>query len=742
MHNGHLTSSLLSRWLQTLALLLCLVLLWGCNSTVQRPVFHAQNGQLDLRSWSLNQHPVIELGGEWEIDWPYSQRIQVPQKWESVIDETYQQRAQYRLQMQLPPEALQQPLLIYLPQSGPHLSVWANGQLVTQSGLKLNPQRHSSSRTQSAEAFYPQSSELTLRILMINAGEHSSGLISPVQLGRASPLRQQLQQGQFVLSLILGATLIFILYHLFLFSQRPSETVLFYFALSSVVAFFYIDAFHAHTLEYLFVEWPLALSLRVTRFCLYSFLLVSIVYTEKALSVRYFRSFHILNTLMSSLLLLSLALPLPISNWVFFHCYFPWVSFHIGVSFVIIFKAWRRRQPGVKLFIASGTIFVLCCFFDVLVDIHLLQATYLVPWGYFAFCLGQATLLSQRFQEDFVQVKDLSQALQRSNLELEDRVTERTQELTAKSQELESLLDFKEQIMRMLAHDLKNPLHVILNSTTPSQKFKTSELRHIHRAAQDMDQLVQHLLEMKDLQAPQLPVQIEAIQVQQSLKQALDSLEPWLTPLQIRIINELPRQLEVMADAHLLVRVFQNVLSNAIKSVNAQGVIQISSHLQAQELILKIEDNGKGLDESFVDEAFDMFSSRFSNPDLPSNGLGLPFCKLAMESMGGRMSLQNTAQGALAQLHFQSQTRLQLFDFELALSSLTEAEYEALESALPRLENLAFYEISSLLKALDALGEIVSLQPLASLMQEAVEDFNEAQYTHYLKGLKHAVTHR
>lgn len=620
-------------------------LLWGCQKPAEPT---AIQGQLDLSKWSFESSPVLDLTGQWDLQWQQESTYrQVPLSWEKHQNQLMPVRGQgeYTLKINISPEDIHKSFKVYIPNSGPYFRIWANHKLVAQSGLKLDDGHKSTSRTQSTLSFVPQKTLLTLKIWSENVGEYRNGLRSAPRFGLTEAVDREILKRQSMLSLIMGASLIFMLHHLVLFFQRRKEIKLLYFSLICGISLIYIEFFHAHLLEYLFAEIPLWVSLRLTRVAAFGFLLLGALYIEEAFEIPYFKGGLAFLRFSTGLLFASLLLPLYWGNTVFL-AYLLLACFVNLSSYWIIYKAWRYRRPGIGIFIFTGAIFAITCLHDIFYDLRFFQSYYLIPLGYFVFCLGQSTLLSRHFQDDYEQVKTLGQALQSTNADLEQRVLERTETLAKQSQELKGLLAFKDKIARMLAHDLKNPLGVILYFSK-SSPISAEAQEAIHRSSLDMQNLIHHLQQIETLERPELQVEPVVLNLKTQIESALGSMHSLTRSKNIQISNDVPGDLWISADGYLLERVMQNLLSNALKSTPREGIIQVSAKPTPESTVeVCIQDTGPGIATYRLPTLFELKTEHLT--EVAISGLGLPFCKLAIEAQGGQIKISNAERGAKA----------------------------------------------------------------------------------------------
>jgi light-regulated signal transduction histidine kinase (bacteriophytochrome) len=107
----------------------------------------------------------------------------------------------------------------------------------------------------------------------------------------------------------------------------------------------------------------------------------------------------------------------------------------------------------------------------------------------------------------------------------------------------------------------------------------------------------------------------------------------------------------VTGDFETLAKVLQHLIRNAIEYCETPSpAVHISSRLEDHECVFSVRDNGPGIDLAFQDRVFGVFR-RLHGREHPGNGLGLAFCKKAIEWHGGQMSMESTL-GAGSKFYF------------------------------------------------------------------------------------------
>ncbi len=109
------------------------------------------------------------------------------------------------------------------------------------------------------------------------------------------------------------------------------------------------------------------------------------------------------------------------------------------------------------------------------------------------------------------------------------------------------------------------------------------------------------------------------------------------------ILDAPPAPVTVVADGDLLLRVIQNLLGNALKFTSSDGRIRLSIEPDGNRVCVTVRDNGPGIPAEYQGRIFEKFGQieARSNGKKYSTGLGLTFCKLAVEAHGGSIGVES-----------------------------------------------------------------------------------------------------
>ena len=227
-----------------------------------------------------------------------------------------------------------------------------------------------------------------------------------------------------------------------------------------------------------------------------------------------------------------------------------------------------------------------------------------------------------------------NQALQTRNKMIE----EQKQTLEETLHQLKELDHFKVQTTHMIAHDLKNPLQAII--TLSENTVLAQDQPTIHQAGQRMMLLIQNMLDTQKMQQTQLSIQIQPFCLSQLCSQAIAQVS-WLAQAKGLVIDyQVPENLAVLADPDLLLRVLVNLLHNGLSYTPSPGRVTIRcAETTPAQVKVEVIDTGVGIAPKDLAQVFDPY--RHGALRKSSTGLGLTFCKMAIEAQQGQIGVES-----------------------------------------------------------------------------------------------------
>jgi two-component system, NtrC family, sensor histidine kinase KinB len=218
-----------------------------------------------------------------------------------------------------------------------------------------------------------------------------------------------------------------------------------------------------------------------------------------------------------------------------------------------------------------------------------------------------------------------------------------------KAHELEHL---RTDFTNMLVHDLRNPLSItvyalgLLMAHPEMLPEKRSEVLTMARGGVDQAlKLISHLLELSRLESGSLPVQKESVDLATLLREAVTKLVPAAQQAGLTLEVSLPEcSLPIVADASLLTRVVANLVDNAIRHTPALGRVAISARQVDGYFEFRVSDTGGGMLSDELETIFDRYRRGASTKGV-GYGLGLAFCRMAVQAQGGRIWAESEGLG-------------------------------------------------------------------------------------------------
>ena len=166
---------------------------------------------------------------------------------------------------------------------------------------------------------------------------------------------------------------------------------------------------------------------------------------------------------------------------------------------------------------------------------------------------------------------------------------------------------------------------------TAHQGNDKAEYRSLDETRDDVDRL----------EAGQMPLRLETHDLAQLVPEAADYFSPVLRGRTLRC-EVPPKPIVVSCDADVIRRVFENLISNAVKFTKADGTIRIKVQRNAADVTISVSDNGPGIPPDQHKHIFEKFGQTESGSEhRHSTGLGLTFCRLAVEAHEGQIGVQS-----------------------------------------------------------------------------------------------------
>jgi signal transduction histidine kinase/CheY-like chemotaxis protein len=246
--------------------------------------------------------------------------------------------------------------------------------------------------------------------------------------------------------------------------------------------------------------------------------------------------------------------------------------------------------------------------------------------------------------------------LRQLNIELEDKVKERTKELEATNEELQKAnLKIKEadrlksEFLANMSHELRTPMNAIIGFSKLVHR-KTADiiparqkenLEKVEISANQLLTLINDILDLSKIEAGKMSLNIMAFDFASLVDTCFSTVEPMVKSAKVRLVKEVPEELpELVSDQDKVKQILINLLSNALKFTGG-GEVKLSAARENGSLKIVVSDTGVGIPADALQYIFDEFRQvdGSSTRKHGGTGLGLSITKKLANLLGGTIDV-------------------------------------------------------------------------------------------------------
>jgi two-component system sensor histidine kinase/response regulator len=264
-----------------------------------------------------------------------------------------------------------------------------------------------------------------------------------------------------------------------------------------------------------------------------------------------------------------------------------------------------------------------------------------------------------------LKLKDSLEKLDILNRSLEEKVTERTQQLKDSNENLNAtnlkLLDLdrlKTEFLRLISHEIRTPLNGIIGPLEllkgPNHETDHIELLNIlDTSVKRLERFASNALMITQFKTKQYKIKMERLHLKKMINELLigEKARFNLKNIQVQLIDEITDGF-IMGEVELIKKCVDIILDNALHFSPLGGTIRIRNFIEDQNIICEIKDTGIGFTKVVLENQFELFTTGGEGND-NRMGIGLPIAKMIMEAHGGRIAIENSPEGgAIVTLHF------------------------------------------------------------------------------------------
>ena len=346
---------------------------------------------------------------------------------------------------------------------------------------------------------------------------------------------------------------------------------------------------------------------------------------------------------------------------------------------------------------------------------------------------------------NYKQKQRLNQALLTKNKEVneqKEKISKQAETLKTTNKELINLDNFKQNMVSMIVHDLKNPLNTVIGFST--QELKQQNNRKINQSGKQMLNMVQTLLDVNKFTETKIEIKTEHYSVKNLFRHAVENVDLLIEDKNLTIKKEIDNSLFVHIDIDLTQRLIENLLTNAIKYSNNNSEIILKAQLHNENVRIAIKDYGYGIPKEKLETIFEKFTQVNAKKlgVSSSTGLGLTFCKIVAEAHGGNIGVISEkdegsefwiilpkGEGEIIEEinHEETQEKRKIL-------LLSQENQIALQEAIEKLNTLEIFEASEIINTLNNIKLTNNdIQTWKEEIENTVYTCNEEKYIELIK---------
>jgi len=214
------------------------------------------------------------------------------------------------------------------------------------------------------------------------------------------------------------------------------------------------------------------------------------------------------------------------------------------------------------------------------------------------------------------------------------------------------LNEARDRLSLLLVHDLKNPLGVISMNLEHmaggcAEDERADALRDSRVAAERMLQMIMDLLDVGKAEEGRLVLKRKRHMSHELVRAVLTRSMTTAAQRGVCLVSDLIEDATVDVDHELLTRVLENLVGNALRYVPPGGRIELHSHVDESQLVLRVMNNGPRIPPGIQARLFEKYGGDAAHQAGPNRGLGLYFCRLVLEAHGGSIEARNLPEGGV-----------------------------------------------------------------------------------------------
>lgn len=635
-----------TKWRKRLALLTGLMIVaaalgWLIADTLPaKRAPRAVEGVLDLRHWNWQDDGPVRLNGRWSLYWEslltrpggaITERAKpipadVPGEWKNygLPGRGY---ATYRLTVIVREDA--GPLSLHIPAIAPAYRIIVDGRIIAESGVvSTEPADVRAAYKPQTVSFDPAGPSFDLLIQVANMLYPQGGIWYSLTLGTEPAMLALKDRTGYVEMAVFGGCVLLGLYQIALFFMRRSERSTLYFGICCLLGAVRIGAVGGMYIVRLYPETDIRLLIFLEYLTYYGGVTAALLFVRE-LYPKEFRPVAVKLLVGIGCAFIGTVLLLPAEWYTRFIDAYKYVSvFSLAyILFGFALAGWRRRE-GALLQLAGWLIFALAALHDILYSNGLMIWTdlQLVPYGLILLVFIEAMELARRFTNAYRIIGRMSEQLIASNR-------------------------MKDEFLANTSHELKTPLHGIMNLSTalveeksgPLNGNQREQLEAVVAVARRMSNLINDILDWSRLKNSGIQLECGPVDLRAVISAQREVFRHYIGDKPVVLRFDWPDALPYAhADEGRLLQIVYNLIGNAIK-FTPEGVVAVTVWPEGGMLHMAVSDTGIGIEANKLETIFLSFEQVGTSVsrEYGGAGLGLGIARRLVELHGGRISVKS-----------------------------------------------------------------------------------------------------
>jgi len=234
---------------------------------------------------------------------------------------------------------------------------------------------------------------------------------------------------------------------------------------------------------------------------------------------------------------------------------------------------------------------------------------------------------------------------------LKRKVRERTKKLEHMNQELSEINAAQNRFFTIISQDLRNPFSAVMGLADLLKSYfdmlddneKKGYIDEIHNTIDLLNKILENLHQLSGIKNDRLGTEPSLFQLLDIIQEQIQVFENAAQAKQVRINNQVGKDVKIFADANLLMILIEKLLSNAIKYSHPESNVTISANEKEDITELFVMDEGVGFSQSHLNKVFNMEHYHYTpgTANEKGTGLGLLICKEIVNKNDGRITIKS-----------------------------------------------------------------------------------------------------